>query len=245
MSRTSRRAGAALAAVTLTALLTGCDDPVLAPVAATSPATASSAAAATTTPAAPVTTTAPTTTPPTTAAPTTTTAPPTTTAAPLTTTRARPTTTTPPRTTTRTTPPPTTTTPPPAAPPVDGSVAGQVLALVNDARGGAGCPAVRLDDRLNAAAAAHSADMAANDYFDHTSRDGRSFVDRVRAQGYDAPRSENIAAGQRTPADVVAGWLDSPGHRRNILDCGSTEMGVGRADGGSFGRYWTQVFGTG
>jgi uncharacterized protein YkwD len=242
MSRTSRRAGAALAAVTLTALLTGCDDPVLAPVAATSPATTSSAAATTTPVAAPVTTTAPTT-----AAPTATTAPPTTTttAAPLTTTRARPTTTTPPRTTTRTTPPPTTTTPPPAAPPVDGSVAGQVLALVNDARGGAGCPAVRLDDRLSRAAALHSADMAANDYFDHTSRDGRSFVDRVRAQGYDAPRSENIAAGQRTPADVVAGWLDSPGHRRNILDCGSTEMGIGRADGGSFGRYWTQVFGTG
>ena len=243
MSRTSRRAGAALAAVTLTALLTGCDDPVLAPVAATSPA-ATSSAAATTTPAAPVTTA------PTTTAPTTTTAPPTTTSAPLTTTRAQPTTTTPPRTTTRTTPPPTTTTPttttpPPAAPPVDGSVAGQVLALVNDARDGAGCPAVRLDDRLSRAAALHSADMAENDYFDHTSRDGRSFVDRVRAQGYDAPRSENIAAGQSTPADVVRGWLDSPGHRRNILDCGSTEMGIGRADGGSFGRYWTQVFGTG
>lgn len=238
MSPTSRRTGAALAAVTLAVLLTGCDDPVLAPVAATSPAATSSAAVRTTTPAAPVTTTAPTTT---STAPTT--APPTTTRAPLTTTR--PTTTTPPRTSTppRTTPP--RTTPPPVAPPVDGSVAGQVLALVNDARSGAGCPAVRLDDRLNAAAAAHSADMAANDYFDHTSRDGRSFVDRVRAQGYDAPRSENIAAGQRTAADVVAGWLDSPGHRRNILDCGSTEMGVGRADGGSFGRYWTQVFGTG
>jgi uncharacterized protein YkwD len=56
--------------------------------------------------------------------------------------------------------------------------------------------------------------------------------------------AENIAAGHRSPADVVKGWMNSPGHRANILNCGFTQIGVGYATGGTHGTYWTQNFGT-
>ncbi len=53
-----------------------------------------------------------------------------------------------------------------------------------------------------------------------------------------------IAAGQRTPQDVVAAWMGSSGHRANILNCALTQIGVGHATGGSYGHYWTQNFAT-
>ena len=115
--------------------------------------------------------------------------------------------------------------------------------LTNAERAANGCPALAADDRLAAAARAHSADMAAQDYFDHVSQDGRSFVDRVKAAGYPAPGAENIAAGQRTAEAVIKGWMDSPGHRANILNCKLKTLGVGMARGGSYGIYWTQNFG--
>lgn len=148
------------------------------------------------------------------------------------------------------TPRPATTAPRPTAPrpttapkPAAGEAA-EVLALVNQERARAGCAAVHLDDRLTAAAKAHSTDMADHGYFSHTSQDGRTFVDRVRAQGYTAARSENIAAGQATPAAVMQGWMNSDGHRRNILDCSAKAMGLASARGGSYGIYWTQDFGS-
>ncbi|MFE9748757.1 CAP domain-containing protein [Saccharothrix saharensis] len=119
----------------------------------------------------------------------------------------------------------------------------KVLELTNAERAANGCPALAADDRLAAAARAHSADMAANNYFDHVSQDGRSFVDRVKAAGYPSPGAENIAAGQRTAEAVVKGWMDSPGHRANILNCKLKALGVGMARGGSYGIYWTQNFG--
>jgi uncharacterized protein YkwD len=115
--------------------------------------------------------------------------------------------------------------------------------LTNAERAANGCPALAADDRLAAAARAHSADMAAQNYFDHVSKDGRSFVDRVKAAGYPAPGAENIAAGQRTAEAVIKGWMDSPGHRANILNCKLKTLGVGMARGGSYGIYWTQNFG--
>ena len=130
-------------------------------------------------------------------------------------------------------------------PPANTSTAGQVLALVNAERAKVGCAPLTLDARLTAAAAGHSRDMAATDLFSHDSRDGRSFADRIRAAGYPTPRAENIAAGQRTPAAVMAAWMNSPGHRRNILDCTATDIGVASANGGTFGIYWTQDFGAG
>jgi uncharacterized protein YkwD len=125
----------------------------------------------------------------------------------------------------------------------DTSVAAQVLTLVNAERKKAGCKSVTLDARLTAAAAGHAEDMATANYFNHTSKDGRSFVDRIKAQGYSKPRSENIAAGQPTVSAVMSAWMKSSGHRANILDCSATQMGAASAKGGSYGIYWVQDFG--
>ncbi|MBB6351569.1 CAP domain-containing protein [Nonomuraea muscovyensis] len=116
-----------------------------------------------------------------------------------------------------------------------------VVKLTNQARATNGCRPLVHDPKLRTAAERHSADMAARGFFDHDSPDGRDPGDRVRASGF-APTStwgENIAMGQRTAAQVVQGWLDSPGHRANIMNCAFTHIGVGHAAKGS---HWTQVF---
>lgn len=120
----------------------------------------------------------------------------------------------------------------------------EVLRLVNVERDKAGCDRLRMDSRLRKAARDYSALMAAKKWFDHTSPDGSSFVDRVARAGY--PRSyaaaENIAYGYRTAAAVMKGWMNSSGHRRNILNCSLKAIGVGLAYRGST-PYWTQDFG--
>lgn len=140
----------------------------------------------------------------------------------------------------------TTTAPKPSPKPATASsgVASQVLALVNDERAKAGCGSLTTSSALQRAAQGHSADMAANDYFSHDSQDGRSFSDRIRAAGYTGGAiAENIAAGQATASAVMRSWMDSPGHRANILNCSYRHLGVGYAKGGSYGYYWTQDFG--
>jgi len=134
-------------------------------------------------------------------------------------------------------PPPPTTTAPPAPPP---TAAERVVDLVNRERRRAGCRALTIDQRIVAAAQAHSVDMATNRYFSHTSLDGRTFADRIREAGYPRPAAENIARGQRSADDVVRAWMNSSGHRANILNCGYTTIGVGLDTGG---WYWTQDFG--
>ncbi len=119
----------------------------------------------------------------------------------------------------------------------------EVWRLINAARTERGCAALRYDSRIARAARLHSQDMARNGYFEHDSLDGRSPWDRMRAQGYDAPGAENIAAGQRTPQAAVRAWMSSSGHRANILDCDLKATGVGVAFGGRYGIYWTQDFG--
>lgn len=122
----------------------------------------------------------------------------------------------------------------------------QVIDLTNALRAGAGCPAVRASPVLVAAARAHSYDMAANSFFDHTGSDGSSAVQRIERAGYHARISaENIAAGFATPESVVTAWSTSPGHRANLLNCDVTEVGVGYVfDAVSeYGHYWTQDFG--
>jgi uncharacterized protein YkwD len=140
----------------------------------------------------------------------------------------------------KTTPSQRRTTPPPAA---AGPVA-EVLRLVNAERANAGCGALTADSRLAAAAQAHSADMAANDYFSHTGRNGSDVADRVEAAGYRwSAVGENIAKGQPTPAAVMQAWMNSSGHRANILNCRFRNIGIGLAyDGRS--PVWTQDFGT-
>ncbi|WP_261720172.1 sigma-70 family RNA polymerase sigma factor [Streptomyces sp. FZ201] len=129
--------------------------------------------------------------------------------------------------------------PAPAAPRA-GSPAAQVLALVNEERQAAGCGPLTQDARLARAAQLHSEDMSANNYFSHTSLDGRSFADRASAQGYPSPGAENIARGQSSAASVMESWMNSPGHRANILNCDLKTMGVGVVEDD---WTWTQVFG--
>ncbi len=132
----------------------------------------------------------------------------------------------------------------PAATPGMSSSESAVVQLVNAERAKAGCGALRGDAELALAARNHSKDMAAKNYFDHQSLDGRDFVARIDATNYQgSPGGENIAAGQRTPADVMDSWMNSPGHRANILNCSFKAIGVGAASGGSYGIYWTQNFG--
>ncbi|MDG4865332.1 CAP domain-containing protein, partial [Streptomyces sp. T-3] len=136
-------------------------------------------------------------------------------------------------------PKPTTQRPTATADPAD-TPGEQVLALVNSERGKAGCKPVKYDSRLARAAQLHSEDMSANNYFDHTSQDGRTFADRAKAQGYDNPGAENIARGQNSPESVMDAWMNSQGHRENILNCGLTTMGLGVV---TKDWTWTQVFG--
>jgi uncharacterized protein YkwD len=99
---------------------------------------------------------------------------------------------------------------------------------------------------LAAAALAHSRDMAQQSYFDHKGKDGSMVTDRARAAGYRWRRiAENIAAGQESAAEVVDGWLASPGHCSNIMNPAFSEMGAAYAIGtGKKTRvYWTQVLG--
>ncbi|MGC0416770.1 CAP domain-containing protein [Embleya sp. AB8] len=118
----------------------------------------------------------------------------------------------------------------------------RVLAAVNDERASAGCAPVRSDPKLIALARAHSADMAARDYFDHNTPDGLTPWDRAAQAGVNYLGAENIARGQKSADSVMRAWMNSPGHRRNILDCSLTKLGVGIQDGGN-GPWWTQEFG--
>ncbi|MET7449728.1 sigma-70 family RNA polymerase sigma factor [Streptomyces sp. NPDC005508] len=123
------------------------------------------------------------------------------------------------------------------------SVADEVIALVNDERSKAGCAAVSGNSLLAKAASRHSADMVARDYFSHTSPDGTDPGARITAAGYRwSTYGENIAKGQQTAASVMDAWMNSEGHRANILNCSFKEIGIGREDS-SGGPVWTQNFG--
>ncbi|TYB63242.1 CAP domain-containing protein [Nonomuraea sp. PA05] len=117
-----------------------------------------------------------------------------------------------------------------------------VVSLTNAARAKNGCRPLVHDAKLHLAAERHSADMARNNYFSHTSRDGRTFDQRIKATGFVFRQAgENIAKGQPSAAAVVKAWLDSPGHRANIMNCAFTHIGVGH---NAKGPTWTQDFGT-
>lgn len=121
-------------------------------------------------------------------------------------------------------------------------VAAQIVQLVNAERSKAGCSAVTLNTTLTKAAQAHSADMAAHQNMSHTGSDGSDPGQRITSAGYEwSAYGENVAYGYSTPEEVMAGWMSSPGHKANILNCSFKEIGVGLAQPGS---YWTQDFGT-
>ncbi len=127
------------------------------------------------------------------------------------------------------------------------SYTAQVLTLVNQHRRAAGCGELVRNNALARAAQAHARDMARNDYVSHTSLTGATFTTRVSTAGYRYSwAAENTAAGFRTPKAVVAAWMQSPGHRANILNCRLTQSGVGYAYNreSTYGAYWVQVFAT-
>ncbi len=142
-----------------------------------------------------------------------------------------------------------------AAPaPVAADAAQSVLASVNAVRAKAGCGPLKLNNALMAAAGTHARNMAEKDFFGHSGKDGRGFASRIRKEGYRyGLAAENIAAGQKTPDKAVQAWLNSPGHRRNILNCRFRETGIAMVyqpddrplRGQSMGLryYWVQVFG--
>ncbi|WP_242677281.1 CAP domain-containing protein [Streptomonospora litoralis] len=119
------------------------------------------------------------------------------------------------------------------------TMAQQVVAIANEERADAGCAPLRVDRRLTAASEAHSRDMAERDYMAHETPEGEGPAERAEDAGYDAWSGENVAAGYTSPESVMEGWMNSPGHRANILDCGNTEVGVGETD-----TKWAQNFGS-
>lgn len=124
------------------------------------------------------------------------------------------------------------------------AVAADVVALTNAERTAAGLRPLAGDPRLTTAAQAHSDEMVARGFYSHTSPDGRQPWDRAAAAGCTHRGiGENIACGQRSAAEVVRGWMDSPGHRANILKPDFTHLGIGFRGGGEMGTYWTQLFG--
>ncbi|MGI5237380.1 CAP domain-containing protein [Dactylosporangium sp. CA-139066] len=126
----------------------------------------------------------------------------------------------------------------------------QVLSLVNvERRKKRNCPDLRNNDKLHNAAYKHSADMAKRNYFSHDTPEGVSFSARISDEGYRwSGAAENIAAGQPTPEAVMQAWMNSPGHKANILNCSYVDLGIGLAyqvkGNGQKTPYWTQDFGT-
>ena len=103
-----------------------------------------------------------------------------------------------------------------------------------------------LNGQLGQAAQNHTNDMVSKSYFSHTSPSGSTMTSRVNATGYTySAIGENIAAGNSTASETMTQWMNSPGHRANILSPKFRELGVGYASSNDQYRYyWTQVFGS-
>ena len=121
--------------------------------------------------------------------------------------------------------------------------AGQVLNLVNKERAKQGLQALTLSNELNSIANTKAADMRDNNYFDHTSPTYGSPFEMLQRFGVNyTAAGENIAAGQKSAEAVMTDWMNSSGHRANILNREYKELGVGYVTGGSYGTYWVQLF---
>ncbi|MDY6899715.1 MAG: CAP domain-containing protein, partial [Cyanobacteriota bacterium] len=126
----------------------------------------------------------------------------------------------------------------------------EVVALTNSYRAQHGLQPLTLNTSLSTSAQTHSQDMALADFFSHTGSNGSRVSERTKSAGYESSYvGQNIAAGQITAEEVVRGWMNSPGHRENILNPNYKEIGIGyyylANDTGevNYNRYWTQDFG--
>jgi uncharacterized protein YkwD len=118
----------------------------------------------------------------------------------------------------------------------------RVVELANGARSGEDLNQLYCDRELARVAQRHAKDMCDHDYVSHTSRDGRSMVDRVDQAKIDYMAvGENVAMGQKTPEHVHEGWMGSELHRANILNDMFSRLGVGYVECGGQ-PYWVQVF---
>lgn len=124
--------------------------------------------------------------------------------------------------------------------------AADVFNLINQQRALNGVPSLSRNSSLDQSAQSDAAQMASENFFGHYGLNGDSNPgDRMAAAGYTGASTwgENIAAGYPTAVDVVTGWMNSPGHRANILDPSFQNTGIGVAYGGAYGTYWVQDFG--
>jgi len=123
----------------------------------------------------------------------------------------------------------------------------ELMALTNQARQDEGLGDLRFSYQLGQAAQGYAEDLATQNFFSHTGKDGSTLRSRIDATGYDyAAAGENLAAGQTAASSVFQGWMASDGHRANILQKDFTEVGFGLFDttgSSDYGLYWVQNFG--
>ncbi|WP_158841959.1 CAP domain-containing protein [Saccharothrix deserti] len=120
----------------------------------------------------------------------------------------------------------------------------QVLSLTNGERAAAGCPALAPNAQLAAAAKKHNDEMARTGNLSHTGVDGSTPAQRITEAGYQyRVMAENIAAGQTSAEEVVRAWMNSEGHRANIVNCELRDLGVAYAVNRDNKPFWTQDFG--
>ncbi len=140
----------------------------------------------------------------------------------------------------------TTAAPPPAQKPAPSpsaaSARSEVLALVNQERAKVGCSPLTTSGGLTSLAQNFSEDMAARGFFDHTDPDGDTPWDRAAQAGVQGLGAENIARGQADAQAVMDAWMNSEGHRANILNCDYKTIGIGVHEA-SGGPWWVQNFG--
>ncbi|EGZ30304.1 hypothetical protein PHYSODRAFT_472150 [Phytophthora sojae] len=123
-----------------------------------------------------------------------------------------------------------------------------MLDAVNKQRAAAGLSKLCTNSKLQSAAQRHSDDMAAKDYMSHTGSDGSSMSARISDSGYSwTAIAENVAAGQTDVDAVMTAWMNSAGHRANILSSKVTMFGCAYAYNAdsTYQHYWTQDFGAG
>lgn len=119
----------------------------------------------------------------------------------------------------------------------------QVVELVNKERAAAGLPALKMNTKLAGVAEKKAEDLRDKNYFDHQSPTYGSPFDMMKQFGITySTAGENIAKGQETPSEVMNGWMNSPGHRANILNADYTEIGVGYVTDSNGTTYWVQHF---
>ena len=120
----------------------------------------------------------------------------------------------------------------------------ETLLRINQERGRAGLVPLRPSLVLNRVAQEHACDNARHNRMSHTGSDGSLFGERIRRAGYSYRRAnENVALGFRDTASVVTSWMRSRGHRQNVLDRGTEDLGLGIAQGADGRLHWVMVSG--